>query len=54
MPIFGAYITSSTQVCGISQVSNCARSILAYIDAALTSLQKNAPQLRRNLGRETY
>jgi hypothetical protein len=49
MPLSGAYIVSSVQVCGRDQVRGCARDILSHIDAALDQLKTKAPELRKTL-----
>ena len=49
LPLNGLFIIGSVQVCGRDTVKSCARSALSYIDAAIESLGKADPALKKAL-----
>ena len=50
MPMRGAFVTSTVQICSRQNAQGCARAILANIDDALERLSRNAPDLRKTFG----
>ena len=49
VPLRGYFMTSSVQICGSTRTHDCARSIVAEIDAAIQDIRKSAPSLWNQL-----
>lgn len=48
MPLSGAFITSGAQVCPTGSAAQCARSNLADIDEAVSTLRRSSPELAKS------